>query len=171
MSENPEQTSLVGNDGGGIGCCRRFCAETSMGFAQPEDADGRMLDFERSFCYKSSAEQWQVVAKVILWLITVLTLVVGWTTEEHPGFYLAYLTHWSLTYALVYQTLSLLLSVLNTPPTRLLDVTWVFYSVAASDSSNYYHIEFLASYCPYLHFPHYCDHQDGSRWGYDCDVD
>ena len=148
METNPiQQTSLAGNGAGTmrLGCCQRFCAEMSLNMFQEEEADGRVLDLERSFCMKESSittttttnsQVHAIIMKIILLLVSFLSLVFGWRIAETPSFYLAFLTQWALVYAVFYQTCSLLISILDSPPRWLRNLVRVFFSVAATSCSN-----------------------------------
>ena len=111
-------------------CCRRFCNEFALTFFQDADYNGRKLDLIESFCAERT--NWiRSITKILLWAITVYTYIVGWfRNREDVEFYLAYLTNWALTFAVLYMTLSLL----NTwccNSLMLIKAAWIMYSVAA----------------------------------------
>jgi hypothetical protein len=125
----PAETRNDGDEDKGRGCCWRFRAEFSMSFFQMEDHNG-ILDIDKSFA-TSEHRNWAMIAvKFILWGITVATLVQSWIIIEVPGFYLAFLTHWAMVYAVFYMTLSFLFT-LGVKPLWLMKSTWISFSVAA----------------------------------------
>jgi hypothetical protein len=113
----------------GRGCCGRFCGEFSLEFFGEKDANGRTLDLVASFCTERTIVA--SLVKFVIWGIVLYTYVVGWLRSRPDlDFYLAYLTNWSLTYAAIYMTLSLL----NTWCCNVLSIlraTWIMYSVAS----------------------------------------
>jgi hypothetical protein len=115
-------------------CCRGFiCEEFALPFFGSEDHDGKTLDLERSFCSTRSRSWFTVSVKFVLWGLTVSDFVWGWIDSREPQFYLAYLSIWSMVYACVYETLSLL----NTwccESDCLRKATWVCFSIASVHS-------------------------------------
>jgi hypothetical protein len=126
--ENGELTTTKRDDTG-IGCCGRFCGDFKMPFFQLEETNGRTLDLERSFA--SEPRSLLVIAgKSILWGLTMYTLVRSTLISNYPSFWLAYLTNWSLLYAVFYMTLSFILS-FGVNPRWLMKCAWLSFSVAA----------------------------------------
>jgi hypothetical protein len=117
------------SDGTGIGCCGRCCEEFKMSFFQLEEPSGRMLDLERSFSSEPRSFL-VIVGKSILWSLTIYSLVKSVLVSEHPRFWLAFLTHWSLLHAVFYMTVSYILS-FGVNPRWLLKCAWLSFSVAA----------------------------------------
>jgi hypothetical protein len=128
--ENPlPAETRDGDEDKGHGCCGRFRAEFSMSFFQMEDHNGT-LDIDQSFA-TSEQRNWAIIAiKFILWGLTVATLIRSWSKLDYPGFYLAFLSHWSMVYASLYMTLSFLLT-LGVKPSWLMKSTWILFSIAA----------------------------------------
>jgi FAR-17a/AIG1-like protein len=108
-------------------CYRRFCDECRLAFfdlraAPPSastntaDADPtssgttrmmQLVDIPNSFSPQPKLPV--LVLKFIFWSLTLSDIVVGWAVlADNPGFYLAYLTHWTLLISFLYFTLSLL---------------------------------------------------------------
>lgn len=124
----------------GPNVCHRFATELNPcqpWFAVVDRATGRKIDIPESFA-PASCKAFAV--KVALGGLALGTLIYGWIgNAAYPGFYLAYLTNWSLIVSVFY----FLLSITNTmlaawtpqPPDTLpccsrIRWTWILYEVS-----------------------------------------
>jgi hypothetical protein len=102
-----------------------------------KDPNGKIVDLQKSFLVSPPSSTYTYTAillsKVVLWGLTVSNLVYGWIDTEYPGFHMAYLSHWGLLIATLYQTMSLLVSagIFADSNQYLLHLTWVMFSLAA----------------------------------------
>ena len=112
------------------GCCGRFKTEfmKSEWFTE-KDTNGKTLLWSETFC-TTRPNHVVGMLKVFLFVFTVSVYFHGVILSTDPLFFLAYLTNWSLTYALVYQCLSMF----NTwvfDSLMIMKMTWVMFEVAA----------------------------------------
>jgi hypothetical protein len=95
-------------------------SRTSRPTPPPNSSSNRMMvhqvtmvvDIPRSFSIPQQQAQFfsmVLVVKFILWSLILSDIIMGWAViADNPGFYLAYVTHWTLLISFFYMTLSLL---------------------------------------------------------------
>lgn len=117
-------------------CCGRFANEFSIKiFALFEEPYGE-LDMERNFQIGEGFLSIAGVSKIIFFGLSIATLVADIMNDSYPGFYMAYLSSWSLVYCILYLIGSLLLTVFPSCHDRdennfLLKFTWMSFSLVA----------------------------------------
>ena len=77
-----------------------------------------------------------ILPKIIFWLLTLLTTIWSWAIADTPSFFLAYLSHWILIYAVIYHSLSLGFSLSkeeNLPPEWLFKLAWFMFTNTGTD--------------------------------------
>jgi hypothetical protein len=140
-NENENENAANGtntntNDGCCCGCCGRFKNEFSTKiFALVEEPYGE-LDMERNFMIGEGLLSVAGLLKTLFFGLVVATLAVDLLEESYPGFYMAFLTSWSLVYCIPYLLGSLLLTAVpylhdNDDNTILLKITWMSFSLVA----------------------------------------
>jgi hypothetical protein len=111
-----------------LGCCGRFRADFQLDFFQRTDANGKILDLERSFC-ASERTLWVLLPKLVFFALTVADVISGLVTTRYPRFWMAYLSNWSLIYATIYISLSFFVS-LGWSSLLFIKMTWAMFSIA-----------------------------------------
>jgi hypothetical protein len=126
-------------------CCNRFRTEFGMSFFQLEDHSGA-LDLEKSFAIEPRSLS--VIAFKFLFLgLSIYTFIGSWINRDNPKFYLAYLSNWSVVYALLYLSTSLICS-LGVKQMWLIKTSWVLYSLAATNEITVMLLFWLLTYDP-----------------------
>lgn len=119
-------------------CCGCFCKNITpkTRMFDAVDPNGKTIDFDKSF--QTGGVGFLVIGvKFIIWGLIVSTFILGFFDATHAYFYLAYVSHWTLAYSVVYSTFSLLVSFRgrgNGDPsssTWLMRAVWIMYSIAA----------------------------------------
>ena len=122
------------------GCCGRFRAEVALGPFELVEANGQMIDVQRSFAAKPF---WVVVLiKLVLTGVSVDAMVrdIILYNASTRYFYFAYLTHWGLLCAIIFMLLSFANTLMPYPeqPGRGLSASvfvklaWAFFPLAAT---------------------------------------
>ena len=130
------------NDFGDIatkkGCCTTLRAEFALAPFSMEDTNDKTIDLQRTF---SPSPKWVVcIVKLFLtgWALQVLIgdLIMYDNDGKLRSFWMAYLTHWALTFAELYLVLSLLRQCITTEPNNTLTwftkLLWGLYAVAVT---------------------------------------
>jgi hypothetical protein len=130
MGADIEENQNAGSDtpNENLGCCGRFRADSRLNFFQRTDVNGKILDLERSFC-ASQRTLWVLLPKLTFFALTVADVISGLTTTEHPRFWMAYLSNWTLVYATIYISLSFFVS-LGCDSLLFIKMTWIMFSIA-----------------------------------------
>jgi hypothetical protein len=110
-----------------LGCYGRFQADFQLNFFQTTDANGKILNLERSFCV-SDRTLWVLLPKLAFFALTVADVITGLATTKYPGFWMAYLSNWSLVYATIYISLSFFVS-LGLSSLLFIKLTWTMFSI------------------------------------------
>jgi len=130
----------------------RLRSEFSMGFFQHEDFDGRILDMKSSFGVYQDRRKYLLIGVRSFFLgLLVYDFVASWLDREAPIWYMAYLSHWSLFYAIVYLSLSLFISFDLCTSDRLFHATWIVFSVTFPHEAGVLLLFWPLSYDPNIH--------------------
>jgi hypothetical protein len=149
----PESSSDIENnvpkeeksDIDGKRCCNRFRTEFGMSFFQLEDHSGT-LDLEKSFAIEPRCLS-VIGLKALFFGLSLYTFIGSWINRDNPKFYLAYLSNWSVVYALLYLSTSLICS-LGVKQMWLIKTSWVLYSLAATNEIAVMLLFWLLTYDP-----------------------
>lgn len=126
--ERSQNAAVANTSNENFGCCGGFRADFRLNFFQRTDADGKILDLERSFC-ASERTLWVLLPKLAFFTLTVADVISGLATTKYPGFWMAYLSNWSLVYATIYISLSFFVS-LGLSSLLFIKMTWTMFSIA-----------------------------------------
>ena len=111
------------------------CAEFSIGMFELKERGGKVLDLDRLLNIGKGVLSLPFLLKVIFLGVSIYGLVADITHYEHPDFYLAYLTSWTMVHCVTYLTASLLLTILpaSSPSSGnnsyLMKFTWLYCSL------------------------------------------
>ena len=107
-----------------------FCIELSPHFDWfgLTDANGKEIDLRRSFC---ATRHWITVFIRLCFLgLAMSDMAVGFHQTQHKGFFMAYLSNWSLTYASLYLLLSFAITICENSSRLIFNLTWGLFSIA-----------------------------------------
>ena len=102
-----------------IGCCGWVRSELSCGSCCSHttpmfgliDPNGKRIDIEGSFGMNGTIIS--VATKFCFWALSIITLIYGWINNNHPYYFMAYLTQWTLLMTIIYFSCSLALSIMT----------------------------------------------------------
>ena len=120
-----------------FGCfCRNTTPKTRM--FDSVDPNGQTIDFDKSF-QTGGVGLLIIGAKLVIWGLIVSTFVLGFFDADYAYWYLAYVSHWTLAYSVVYSTFSLIVSFCGrgkrnsgdpSSSTCLIRAVWIMYNIA-----------------------------------------
>jgi hypothetical protein len=152
-TDNSSNSNSNSNNGGRKSpvCCAYVRAEWALPSFSMKDVNDKTIDLQRSF---APTPQWFVLFVKVFFTGWALQVVIGDLVSYGDGyvrtFYMAYLTHWALTFAELYFVLSLISQVL---PARVdntlswfIKLLWGIFAVASTLQGSvtvlYWYLEF-----------------------------
>ena len=90
-----------------------------------------MLDLPASFSTKDASMVVKLL-KPAMCAVTLVNVALGWSIwlDSHPGFFLAYLSHWGLIVTLIYQIISSLTTLCSVQSKSILCCEWQLFETA-----------------------------------------
>mmetsp|Transcript_29277 Transcript_29277/g.44297 ORF Transcript_29277/g.44297 Transcript_29277/m.44297 type:complete len:264 (-) Transcript_29277:164-955(-) len=109
-------------------CCQLFCAEFRYPFFGLEEVNGT-LDLDKTFRLNEHSNGLIKLLKFALFAWVTASFIHAWITRGYPAVFMAFLTHWTVSFQIAYLGSSFLLSLFG-GPRWLVNFAWLQYSLA-----------------------------------------